>query len=352
MLALENVDEENAVRAKRLEKARQKRVSASISSTLISTGSETKKSSKWSGNNKALKYSPSKKKKKKVVPASTRLESRLELENIVDNQMKITTNALRIISMWYETKLAKDEVRIYDSFVVEAISNIGISQAHLRLLRAVFEKIDIDDIGSVTVGEVLDLIGAKTSPFTDQLFYRIIDAKDSGYLDFEEFVYLFIMFCTFSKDQILKFCFDSYDKDRDKMLSEKEYAEMFKHIHASDPDFPGNFDRVMSQFDFTRDGLLDYEEFILLEFKFPMIVHPAFQLQDKMQKCTLGESTWLSIMTAYHKKCQLEEYMAKNGGKRPPRTILQRIGCLLCCFCACFRCPCTPTSTSPYSYRY
>lgn len=80
---MDNIEGDNdAARTKRLEKARQKRL---VSSTqLISSTSETS-SGKWSGNEKGLKYAPRKKKKKKVIPANEKLESKLELQNIVEN---------------------------------------------------------------------------------------------------------------------------------------------------------------------------------------------------------------------------------------------------------------------------
>ena len=48
-------------------------------------------------------------------------------------------------------------------------------------------------------------------------------------------------------------------------------------------------------FDVNDDGLIDFYEFKELNKRFPLILYPAFRLQDSMQKFTLGEQNWAEI---------------------------------------------------------
>jgi Ca2+-binding EF-hand superfamily protein len=52
--------------------------------------------------------------------------------------------------------------------------------------------------------------------------------------------------------------------------------------------FPQNFKAALEQFDVNEDGLIDYQEFLEIDRRFPMVLFPAFRLQDFMQKNTLG----------------------------------------------------------------
>ena len=60
-------------------------------------------------------------------------------------------------------------------------------------------------------------------------------------------------------------------------------------INNAAPAFPGNFRNALESFDVNSDGLIDYPEFLAMERRFPMIMFPAFRLQDRLQKGSLGE---------------------------------------------------------------
>ena len=82
----------------------------------------------------------------------------------------------------------------------------------------------------------------------------------------------------------------------------------------------------MEEFDVNEDGLIDYSEFLELDRRYPLILFPAFRLQDTMQRSTLGESTWLRIIERYTRAKRIEEYKATHGGKLPPDPPLVMLG--------------------------
>ena len=61
-----------------------------------------------------------------------------------------------------------------------------------------------------------------------------------------------------------------------------------REINAS-PSFPTNFANALLSFDINSDGVIDYQEFLMMEKRFPIIMFPAFRLQDNLQRGTLGE---------------------------------------------------------------
>jgi hypothetical protein len=60
-------------------------------------------------------------------------------------------------------------------------------------------------------------------------------------------------------------------------------------VNNASPSFPNNFKNALEQFDVNEDGLIDYSEFVELDRRYPLVLFPAFRLQDMMQRKTLGK---------------------------------------------------------------
>ena len=86
-------------------------------------------------------------------------------------------------------------------------------------------------------------------------------------------------------------------------------------MNRGKPVFPGNFNTAIREFDVNDDGLIDFEEFRQLHIRYPMLLYPAFRLQDKMQEMTLGSATWQNIMEQNARQLERE---------RCPRELLAR----------------------------
>jgi len=209
------------------------------------------------------------------------------------------------------------DVVLKDARAIEAAQALDLKQWHLKRLRIKFDKIDIDGSGNIDIDEFLEAVGEERSPFTEKLF-ALIDLDGSGTIEFDEFVHVLATYCMFTKDEILRFCFECFDVDRSGSIDEKEFVELCKSINNAAPSFPNNFRRALEEFDVNEDGLIDYGEFLEIDRRYPIVLFPAFRLQDVMQRNTLGESAWLKIIENYQHNRRVEEYKALHGGRAPP----------------------------------
>ena len=204
----------------------------------------------------------------------------------------------------------------------EASQALGLTNQNLTLLKEKYDGIDLDGSGEIDQDEFFDALGENRSPFTDGLF-ALIDQDGSGTVEFDEYVVVLSTYCMYTKEDILKFCFDLFDVDGSNTIDEKEFVELVKCVNNASPMFPGNFGTAIQMFDVNDDGLIDFNEFVEIDRRFPLVLYPAFKLQDKMQRLTLGEKEWKSINVAVT-RCQKDtEYREKHNGRPMPQPFIR-----------------------------
>ena len=97
-----------------------------------------------------------------------------------------------------------------------------------------------------------------------------------------------------------------------------------KSVNSGDPLFSGNFFIALQNFDLNDDGLIDFDEFKDLNERYPMILHPAFRMQDKLQKHTLGEGEWVKVMANIKWHMDIRTYTEREG-EPPKRGIVGKL---------------------------
>jgi hypothetical protein len=105
-------------------------------------------------------------------------------------------------------------------------------------------------------------------------------------------------------------------------VAQDEFKSLLATMQGAEPQFPGNFQRALEDYDKNDDGLIDYTEFQVLNKQFPMLLFPAFRLQQQMQTHSLGSRRWLEIMKGREWDNYANKYAKLHDGRRPskPRT--------------------------------
>ena len=193
-------------------------------------------------------------------------------------------------------------------------------------------------------------------------------------------------------------CFQAFDNDNSGVIDEEEFIELCATVNNMNPTYPGNFMRAMSEFDKyvptehhvnefcihtltmdvniiamhnthsvsdtsylnprNDDGMIDFEEFQLLNRRYPSVLFPIFRLQDLLQKSTLGtiwmvsllapalsllncwisvlgcvtgEKAWLKVAARNSAEKRAERYKKLHNGQLPPMSLGSKMKRKLCC---------------------
>ena len=70
--------------------------------------------------------------------------------------------------------------------------------------------------------------------------------------------------------------------------------------------------------------MLDFGEFTQLARTYPLLLYPAFRLQDSMQRCTLGTRDWQLIFEANVRQQQKDEFARLFPGRKVPKQWFEK----------------------------
>ncbi len=207
---------------------------------------------------------------------------------------------------------------------IQTVEKLQLTNRDLARLKRSFREIDYDDSGDIDYSEFLDKMGEVRTAFSDKVF-ALIDENGDGELDFNEFIAVCGTLCIWSKEEVLRFCFDAFDLDGGGTLDEEEFMELAKAVTKNDPTFPGNFNKALTEFDTNGDGLIDFEEFRTLNRRYPMTLFPIFRMQSNLQKLSLGDRRWTQILKDMQTRKNVHAYRRQHGGEMPPEPFMQML---------------------------
>ena len=178
-----------------------------------------------------------------------------------------------------------------DEKLQRTIDTVHLSQDDLSKLFDIFRKYDKDHSHTIDLDAFYEIIGERRSVFSDGIF-DLIDADDTGRLNFSEYVVAIITFGLFEELEILKYCFFVFDKDKNGYIEQEEFDSLVDILW--DHELTSNLKTAedLTHKTMNPDGKIDFLELQDINKRFPYMLYPAFRMQRNLWHRVLGEKWW------------------------------------------------------------
>jgi serine/threonine-protein phosphatase 2B regulatory subunit len=146
-----------------------------------------------------------------------------------------------------------------------------------------FQAIDKDHSGMVDYTEFCEIMQVDPAPAVENLF-QMFDKDKSGQIDIREFMIGLSNFTGAGKEEKLKFAFMVFDEDGNGVITKQELIKILKanHMASQDKEVMRKAETIMAQADKDGDGVISFDEFVIVSKKFPNILFPAYSLGTKL----------------------------------------------------------------------
>jgi len=140
-----------------------------------------------------------------------------------------------------------------------------------------FQSSDKDKSGMIDYTEFCEVLQVDPSPQGEKVF-QLFDYEKSGQIDVREFLVALSNFSGAGKDDKLKFAFMVFDEDGNGMITKEELTKILKanHMASSDAEVARKAETILAQADKDGDGVVNFDEFVIVSKKFPNILFPAY----------------------------------------------------------------------------
>ena len=123
----------------------------------------------------------------------------------------------------------------------------------------VFNRWDALGKGYMTTNDFfLTMLQEQRNMFSDSIL-DLLDIEEDDKLDFGQFVLLVVTFCLFESVEILKFCFFIFDKDKNGLISKKEFVKGMAEMGIPE-DLVSGLGALFEEMDTDGDGSLNFRE--------------------------------------------------------------------------------------------
>lgn len=136
-----------------------------------------------------------------------------------------------------------------------------------------FQATDKDKSGVVDYTEFCEILQVDPSPLCENVF-RLYDYEKTGQIDAREFLIAVSNYTGAGKEDKLKFAFMSFDEEGNGVITKAELLKILKsnHMASHDAEVARKADTIMAQADKDGDGVITFDEFVIVSKKFPNIL--------------------------------------------------------------------------------
>merc|ERR1711988_384171 len=138
-----------------------------------------------------------------------------------------------------------------------------------------FQATDKDKSGLVDYTEFCEVLQVDPSPQCENVF-QLYDYDKTGQIDAREFLIAVSNYTGAGKEDKLKFAFTAFDEEGNGVITKAELLKVLKanHFASHDAEVARKADTIMAQSDKDGDGVITFDEFVIVSKKFPNILFP------------------------------------------------------------------------------
>jgi serine/threonine-protein phosphatase 2B regulatory subunit len=135
-----------------------------------------------------------------------------------------------------------------------------------------FQATDKDKSGLVDYTEFCEVLQVDPSPQCEGVF-QLYDYDKTGQIDAREFLIAVSNYTGAGKEDKLKFAFMAFDEEGNGVITKAELLKILKanHFASHDAEVARKADTIMAQSDKDGDGVITFDEFVIVSKKFPNI---------------------------------------------------------------------------------
>ena len=139
-----------------------------------------------------------------------------------------------------------------------------------------FQATDKDKSGLVDYTEFCEVLQVDPSPQCENVF-QLYDYDKTGQIDAREFLIAVSNYTGAGKEDKLKFAFTAFDEEGNGVITKAELLKVLKanHFASHDAEVARKADTIMAQSDKDGDGVITFDEFVIVSKKFPNILFPS-----------------------------------------------------------------------------
>ncbi|KAH8067176.1 hypothetical protein JL721_7876 [Aureococcus anophagefferens] len=155
-----------------------------------------------------------------------------------------------------------------------------------------FNNIDIDRSGHITSMELFNHYAVADTVFNRRAM-TIMDNEppDKMSLDVLEYTAAVYNDCSMQKVHLLHFIFAIFDEDGSGYLEMNEFVALVNYVYGR--PLTQRVLEALDKCDFTESGMITREEFVTRCNTYPMLVAPAFEMQEILHNAILGVKFWV-----------------------------------------------------------
>eukprot|EP00347_Sterkiella_histriomuscorum_P006285 403353352 len=174
---------------------------------------------------------------------------------------------------------------------------------------------DKANIGYVTIGSIFGYLDERNysivAPYLER-FFDLIDREHIERVNYEEFLPALVSFCLFSKDEMITFVFNMFDRDRDGEISKRDLFRLFTIVIDNIQVFPVNNMRAVELIQMERGDKMTKNDFVKIVQQLPYTIFPSFRLQSEMRETFGGNRFWRKCKVRLDKKEQEKKMMIER----------------------------------------